>query len=376
MAARRAGQVLARADGIWMVRVFLGRDARGRRRYHNKTVHGTKKDAQRYLTKAQRDNDLGQFVEPSDRPLETFLQEWLAGAVAARVTAKTASDYASLLRLHVTPSLGDRKLSQLASVDIQKLYTGMLERGLSARTIRYTHAVLSSALQQSVKWGLLSRNPAKAVDLPRNDQREMKVLSPKQATAFLTAAKDDRWNALWHLLLVTGMRPGEALALRWSDLDGEKVRIQRNLVRHADGRWELKEPKTQRGRRTVSIPPATATLLQQHRRAQLEERLQAGPEYVDQGFVFAATNGSPLDWRILVQRHFNKVIKAAGIPRIRPYDLRHTTATLLLADGENVKVVSERLGHASAALTLDVYSHVLPDMQHGAAERMERIIGA
>jgi len=368
--------VVARAEGIWLVRVFLGRDARGRRRYHNKTVHGTKKDAQRYLTKAQRDNDLGQFIEPSDRPFETFLQEWLAGAVAARVTAKTASDYASLLRLHVTPSLGDRKLSQLASVDIQKLYTGMLERGLSARTIRYTHAVLSSALQQAVKWDLLSRNPAKAVDLPRNDQREMKVLSPEQATAFLTAAKDDRWYALWHLLLVTGMRPGEALALRWSDLEGQKVRIQRNLVRHADGRWELKEPKTQRGRRTVSIPPATATLLQQHRRVQIEERVKSRREYVDQEFVFAAGNGSPLDWRILVQRHFDKVIKAAGLPRIRPYDLRHTAATLLLADGENVKVVSERLGHASAALTLDVYSHVLPDMQHGAAERMGRLIGA
>jgi len=376
MAGRRSGQVVARAEAIWLVRVFLGRDARGRRRYHNKTVHGTKKDAQRYLTKAQRDNDLGQFVEPSDRPLGTFLQEWLAGAAAARVTAKTAADYASLLRLHVTPVLGDRKLSQLGSADIQKLYTGMLEQKLSARTIRYTHAVLNSALKQAVKWGLLSRNPAEAVDLPRKDQREMKVLSPEQAGAFLTAAKDDRWHALWHLLLVTGMRPGEALALRWSDLDGQKVRIQRNLVRHADGRWELKEPKTKRGRRTVSIPPATATLLQQHRHAQLTKRLKAGPGYVDQEFVFAAANGSPLDWRILVQRHFNRVLKSAGLPRIRPYDLRHTTATLLLADGENVKVVSERLGHASAALTLDVYSHVLPDMQHRAAERMGRLLGA
>ncbi len=313
-------------------------------RYHNKTVHGTKKDAQRYLTKSQRENDLGQFVEPSDRPLEIFLQEWLAGAVAARVTAKTASDYASLLRLHVTPTLGNRKLSHLASADIQKLYTGMLERGLSARTVRYTHAVLSSALQQAVKWGLLSRNPAKAVDLPRNTQREMTALSPEQATSFLVAAQGDRWHPLWHLLLVTGMRPGEALALRWSDLDGQKVRIQRNLVRHADGRWELKEPKTQRGRRTVTIPTATTVLLQQHRRTQVEERLKVGPEYTDQSFVFAASNGSPLDWRVLVQRHFNKLVKAAGLPRIRPYDLRHTAATLLLADGENVKVVSERLG--------------------------------
>ena len=374
MVGRRSGQIVARADGIWLVRVFLGRDAGGRRRYHNKTVHGTRKDAQRYLTKSQRDNDLGQFVEPSDRPLEGYLQDWLLGAAAARVTAKTASDYGSLLRLHVNPVLGDRKLSQLASADIQKLYSAMLERGLSPRTIRYTHSVLSSALQQAVKWGLLSRNPAKAVDLPRNTQREMKALSPAQATAFLVVAQGDRWHPLWHLLLVTGMRPGEALALRWSDLDGQKVRIQRNLVRHADGRWELKEPKTQRGRRTVTISAATAVLFQQHRRSQVEERLKLGPEYTDRSFVFAASNGSPLDWRVLVQRHFNKLIKASGLPRIRPYDLRHTSATLLLGEGVNVKVVSERLGHASAALTLDVYAHVTPDMQDEAADRMQKVL--
>jgi len=370
MAARRSGQVIDRGDGIWLVRVFLGRDARGRRRYHNKTVHGTKRDAQRYLTKAQRDNDLGQFVEPSDRPLETFLQEWLAGAVAARVTAKTAADYASLLRLHVTPVLGDRKLSQLASADIQKLYTGMLERGLSARTIRYTHAVLSMALDQAVKWSFLAKNPAKAVDLPRNRPQEMRFFTREQATAFLAAAEADRWRALWHLLLVTGMRPGEALGLKWSDLDGQRVRIQRNLVRSPDGRWVLKEPKTQRGIRAVAVPAATTDSLQRHRRHQLEERLMAGPGYVDQGLVFAATNGNPLDWHVLVQRHFNAIIKAAGLPRIRPYDLRHTTATLLLAAGENIKVVSERLGHANAAMTLNVYSHVLPDMQEAAAARM------
>jgi len=170
------------------------------------------------------------------------------------------------------------------------------------------------------------------------------------------------------------MRPGEALALRWSDIDGSKIRIQRNLVRYPDGRWELKEPKTPRARRTVAVPEMTQVMLRQERRDQVEARLKAGSAYEDRDFVFAAGNGSPLDWRVVVQRHFHSILKRAGLPRIRPYDLRHTSATLLLADGVNVKVVSERLGHASAALTLDVYAHVTPDMQAEAADRMQGVL--
>lgn len=202
----------------------------------------------------------------------------------------------------------------------------------------------------------------------------MKVFSPSQAATFLQAASQDRWAALWQLLLTTGMRPGEALALRWTDIEGSKIRIQRNLVRTPDGRWELKEPKTARGRRTVTMPEMTQTLLRQERRNQVEARLKAGSAYADLGFVFAVGNGSPLDWRVVVQRHFHPILKRAGLPRIRPYDLRHTSATLLLGDGVNVKVVAERLGHASAALTLDVYAHVTPDMQAEAAGGMQQVL--
>ncbi len=127
-------------------------------------------------------------------------------------------------------------------------------------------------------------------------------------------------------------------------------------------------------RRTVTIPSTVAATLQRHRREQLEERLRAGEDYSDLGLVFAVSNGNPLDWRVVARRHFNRIVRNAKFPQIRPYDLRHTCATLLLAAGENVKVVSERLGHASAALTLDVYSHVLPDMQQQAAERMEALL--
>jgi integrase len=212
------------------------------------------------------------------------------------------------------------------------------------------------------------------VDLPRMERRELSVLSVEELGRFLEAAREDRWYALWELLAATGMRPAEALGLKWTDIEGHRIRIQRSLVRHSDGKWTLKDPKTARARRTVTIPETVEQTLQRHRKAQLEQRLQAGPEYHDHGFVFAVSNGSPLDWKVVVQRHFKPIVKRAGLLRIRPYDLRHTCATLLLASGENVKVVSERLGHASAALTLDVYSHVLPDMQQSAAEKIETLL--
>ncbi len=372
--ARKTGQIIQKGSRKWLARVFLGRDATGKRRYHGRTIRGTKKDAQRYLNKALRDIDLDQFVEPSDRPLEDYLRDWLKGSAATRVSERTASEYEALLRLHIIPPLGDRKLSQLTAAEIQRVYHGMTERNLSARTIRYTHSVLRSALEQAVKWSLLSRNPTKHVDLPRMERRELSVMSVEELGRFLAAAREDRWYALWELLAATGMRPAEALGLKWTDIEGHRIRIQRSLVRHADGRWLLKDPKTSRARRTVTIPKTVEQTLLRHRKEQVEQRLQAGPEYQDHGFVFAVSNGSPLDWKVVVQRHFKPIAKRAGLPRIRPYDLRHTCATLLLGSGENVKVVSERLGHASAALTLDVYSHVLPDMQQRAADRIESLI--
>jgi integrase len=372
--ARKTGQIIQKGPRKWLVRVFLGRDATGKRRYHGRTVPGTKKDAQRYLTKVLRECDLDQFVEPSDRSLRAYLEDWLTSSVAARVAERTATDYAALLCRHILPPLGDRKLSQLTPAEIQRVYTRMTEAGLSARTVRYVHAILHAALEQAVKWMLLSRNPATHVDPPRNRRREIRVLSAEELGRFLACAREDRWYALWELLAATGMRPGEALGLLWTDIEGHRIRIQRSLVRHANGRWALKEPKTPRARRTVTIPRTVEQTLQRHRKEQVEQRLQVGPEYQDHGLVFAVSNGSPLDWNVAVRRHFKGIAKRAGLPGIRPYDLRHTCATLLLASGENVKVVSERLGHASAALTLDVYSHVLPDMQQRAAERMEQIL--
>ena len=372
-----AGQIIARGENTWVVRVFMGRDANGKRRYHNKTVHGTKKDAQKYLNGALREKDLGTFVEPARFTVGEYLDRWLADAAQPRLRARTYVEYENLLKRYVRPVLSERRLSDVTSLDIQALYAGMLGRKLSARTVRYTHAVLSSALKQAVKWGLLGRNPADNVDLPRQQRQEMQALSPEQAERFRKAAAESRFGILFDFALATGMRPGEYLGLQWSDVDLKTgiVRVQRALSRTKKGTWHLAEPKTARARRSIPLPPSVLRALVTHKARQAEIQLSAGTTWQNHGLVFCTDHGEPLDERNLVVRHFKPILKAAKLSKaIRLYDLRHTCATLLLAAGENPKVVSERLGHASITLTLDTYSHVLPTMQQGAADRLEAML--
>ena len=368
------GQLIARGESTWLVRIPRGRDSTGKRLYHNKTIRGTKKDAERYRTKVLRDMDTDTFVETSERAFGEYLTDWLETSVKPRVRERTCSDYKSLADRYLRPPLGHRKLAQITAPEIQAVYAAMQARGLSPRTVRYAHSVIHSALEQAVKWRLLARNPAKLVDLPRTERREMRSLTAEEASHLLATARGTRWEALWTLLLTSGLRPGEALALRWSDLDGDRLRVQRTLVWRPGGAWQLVEPKTPKARRVVSLPASARRALNVHRTKQLEERLKVGADWEALDLVFCSKRGRPLEYRLLVQRIFKPLVRQAGLPDLRPYDLRHSCATLLLAAGENVKVVSERLGHASASLTLDIYSHVLPDMQQRAAERLEDLL--
>lgn len=370
------GQIIARGKSTWLVRMSLGRDpSTGKRKYHNRTIKGTKKDAERYLNKIRREKDVSAFVQPSSRTLAEFIPDWLNTIKAGTVRPRTLDDYRDQATRHLVPQLGCLKLSQLTTEAIDKHYTA-LRAQLSARTIRYVHSVLHGALEQAVKWQLIAINPAKMAALPRKETREMKSLTEEQARSFLLAAQSDRFEALWYLLLTGGIRPGEALAAKWSDLVGGQLQIQRSLSRRSDGSWSFHEPKTARARRSVSIPPSTLAAMQRHRAKQAESRLLAGAAWQDHGLIFCNGSGRPLEWRLISQRHFRKICRQVGIYGIRPYDLRHTCATLLLRNNESVKVVSERLGHHSAALTLDVYAHVLPDMGKQAGDRLESLLFA
>jgi integrase len=370
------GQIIKRSDKTWLVRIFTGRDASGKRLYFNKTIRGTKKDAQKWLNSALRDKDLGVFVEPAMLPLADYLNKWLETAARPRVRERTFDGYEWLLRRYVVPKLGARRLADVQALDVQTLYNDLLNTGISAKTIRNLHQVFSSALTQAVKWKMLVHNPCTLVDLPRRERKEMQSLSAAEVTRFLEVARGDKWFVAFLVAIETGARPEEYLGLRWSDIDFEKqiVTVRRALVWRKGGGFIFTEPKTARSRRSIPLSAFAVDGLRKHKRKQAEERLMLGEHYANHDLVFAAEGGTPLLWRNLTRRHFKPLLRKASLPDVRLYDLRHTTASLLLAAGENPKVVSERLGHASITLTLDTYSHVLPTMQQAATGKLERMM--
>ena len=391
---RRSGFIKERGKDTYLVRVFLGRDAQGKRRYLNKTIKGKKKDAEAYLSKTLTSINASTFVEPTSMTLDEYLDKWLETAARPRLRQRTYEYYVEILKRYVRSALGNKKLSDLRPLDIQALYTHMTAPklnkgarpqqgityglGLSARTVRYCHIVLSSALKQAVKWLMLSQNPASLVGLPKAARKEMQALSPQEASSFLKAAAADRWSALFALALASGMRPAEHLALQWKDVDFKNgiLIVQRAIAWHRKGGgFNFTPPKTAQSRRSIPLPASVVLALAAHKRQQAEERLKAGAAYQTYDLVFAAYEGTPLMIRNLVRRHFKPTLTRAKLPAsIRLYDLRHRCATLLLSAGENPKVVSERLGHASVTLTLDVYSHVLPTMQEAASEKLEAML--
>src|SRR5262249_45152349 len=287
---------------------------------------------------------------------------------------RTAEDYKKWLAIYIRPELGSKRLSSLKTEDIQAVYANMLKRKLASRTVRYAHTILSAALKQAVKWALLASNPATDCTLPRKERKEMRAMTLEEPRRFIEVAKEDGQGIIFQFALETGMRPEEYLGLLWKDLNLENgtATVQRTLCwrqrerkANPDGGWYFGEPKTSRSRRTLSLSEGLVNAPKAH------QAKTADPE----GFVFTSARGGPLISDNLSQRHFKPVLKKAGLPKsIRLYDLRHTMATLLLLDGENPKIVSERLGHSSVVLTLDTYSHILPGMQERATQKLEGLL--
>lgn len=371
-----AGQITKRNENTWLVRIFLGRDANGKRRIFNKTIHGSKKDAQKYLNAKLREKDLGVFVEPASMPLNDFLDRWLEEIAKHKLRQRTFETYKSLLNNHVRENLGNKRLCDIQDYEVQKIYNSLKDKDFSPKTIRHIHNVLSSALKQAVRWKMLIQNPCELCQLPRMERTEMKYFTPEETAIFLETAKDDRYYSAFLLAIETGMRPEEYLGLQWKDIDFEKktVSIRRALVAQKGGGFIFTEPKTKKSRRSIPLSDSVINALKIYRRNQLEARLKMGAKYQNQDLVFSSEIGTPLLHQNFTRRHFKPIRDKAELPKIRLYDLRHTTATLLLSAGENPKVVQERLGHASIVLTLDTYSHVLPTMQKDATNKIEKIM--
>jgi integrase len=371
-----AGQIIKRAENTWLVRIFMGRDARGKRLYLNKTIRGTKKNAQQWLTAKLRDKDIGLSIQPASMSLNEYLDKWLKEAACPRLREATFDSYEIYLQKHIRPKLGAKRLADIKPLDLQAVINEMTGNGYAPRTVRYAHTILYSALKQAVRWQMLSMNPCEAVELPRQARTEMKAFSPAEARTFLEAAKGNKHGLVLAFALATGMRPEEYLSLKWSDIDFSKgtATVQRTLIWRKGGGWYFGEPKTSKSRRTVPLPANVLTDLQTHRREQSAAMLQLGAAYERNDLVFTADGGKPLYYGHLTKRHFYKILEKAELPRIRLYDLRHTCATLLLVAGINPKIVSERLGHSSITLTLDIYTHVLPDMQREATDKLSTML--
>ena len=371
-----AGQIISRGKNVWLVRIYLGRDETGKRIYLNKTIHGPRKAAQAWLNQRLTERDAGIAVKPAQQTLNEYLDRWLETAVKPKVRPKTWMGYRSLLHNHIRPALGARPLARIKPLEVQQAFHDMIDRGLSARTIEYTRMVLRQAFKQAIQWRLLTFNPCDGVQIPRRQRREMQALSPEQARRFLVVARGTRYGMLFELAITTGLRPSEYLALKWEDIDFERgtLSVVRSLDAMPGGGYRLEETKTRNSRRVVKLLPGVLRALLEHRQAQQRLREEAGERWNEQGFVFTNAEGGPLDGHNLSSRHLRRILKEAGLPQIRLYDLRHTAATLALSAGVPVKVVSEMLGHSSVALTLDVYSHVLPHMQEDAARRMAALL--
>jgi integrase len=370
--SKRQGSIDPWGPGRWRVRLSYGAEGSKRQRL-SKVIRGTKEDAQRYLNAAIRRREQNEPVALSREAFGVWTDEWLKTWCSA-LAPRTRADYAGIFKRYLTPELRARKLAALTASDIQHFINELAGSGLGPRTVAMVHGAIRACLSKAVKLGKLPRNVARDVELPRKAHVERVFFTPEEARRFCEAVRGDRWEAFFLLLVHTGLRPSEALGLKWSDIEGTSLRVRRALVRIPGEEPMLEDTKTPRSRRVIPLGEQVSDSLQRHRRSQVEWRLKLGAAYQDQDLIFANETGGFVDCQNVRGRHFKPILKAAKLPEVRLYDLRHCCATMLLASGEHPKVVQERLGHASITLTLDTYSHVVPGMQERASQRLDELL--
>lgn len=366
-------------------RIYKRKDGRYEGRYTvdtpdgpvRKSVYGRKyKDVQKKLAEAMGDAARGIVFNDENMTISEYMTRWLEDSAKGDLAPRTYHNYRLQIRKHISPTIGRLKLSKLTAAHVQSLYAAKLREGLKPASVRYIHAVLHRGLEQAVRFSLIPFNPAARVDPPKVRQEEITPLDSEQARVFLEAAKDDKFDALYVLSLTVGLRMGEALGLKWSDinLDANTLRVNRQLHRIRDGGGLVfSEPKNA-SRRTIDLPQRAVEALRNHRKRQAEEQLRAGAVWANNDLVFPTTIGSPLDAQNVVNRHFKPLLKRSGLPNIRWHDLRHTAATLLLSRGTHPKLVQHLLGHASITMTLDRYSHWIPSMGRATASAMDDVL--
>lgn len=371
------GQLIRKGHNSWLLRIYKGHHAVTKKRIYRATkFRGDEEHARIELNKfvAEQEKAAG---TPQQMTVNELLDQWFARVAENRYAERTQIAYQYMSKKDIRPVVGHIRLSDLQATDIQRIFSAMAARGVSSNTRRKVYSVLSIALDCAVAWGILEANPMAHLEIPRREKSEMRAMSKEEVTGLLAVTDKGPLSEYFRTAVITGMRPGELAGLRWDDLDpaGCIICVQRSLWWRDSGKgWVLSPPKTTKGRREITISKSLVGALMELKKRQEVLRDAAGANYKDKGFIFVDEAGLPLRPDVL-RRVFKAALATAGLPKnIRLHDLRHTSATLLLKAGENIKVVSERLGHANVSITLEIYAHVLPGMQRDAANRMEELL--
>jgi len=367
------GHIRQKGNHSWQIQIYTGPGPDGKPRRHFETVHGRKGDAQRRLTELLASLDKGVTVPSGRLTVAEHLNQWLEGYVKTNCSQRTLDGYQSIIERHLIPALGNTQLKHLNPQAIQSYYGKACEK-LSARTVHHQHRVLSQSLKFAVRQGYLGRNPAELVDPPSPRKKVMRTLTPAEVEALLDTAKDNYYYPVIYAAVSTGLRQAELLGLRWRDIDLDMLSLSVSQVLYKrKGVCQFKEPKTSHSRRRVSMTPKLALFLREYKQERTLLYLELGGQLSLDDLVFSNVEGKPMDTGVL-SHAFAKLVKQAGLEGVRFHNLRHTFASLMLLRGAKPKVISEALGHASVAFTMDTYSHIIEGMQEDAMALLDEVL--
>ena len=370
------GRIRKRSSYSWELTVDLPRRPDGTRKRNYETVKGTKAEAQRRLRYLVAQAEGGFPVNTSKTTLESYFDQWLEKH-AQRVRELTIYGYRNNIRRYVIPTLGSTRLIHLEPVAIESLYASLLGIGLSPETVRQTHRILKKALKDAVRLNMLIRNPVDLVEPPSSRRKEILTLDSEQLRRLLSHVQESSYGPVIHLAAHTGMRRGELVGLKWSDIDFDNamISVNREIIFVPGLGHIVTAPKSDKSRRSIDITRNVVDELRRHKAAQNEHRLRIGVAWIGEDWVFTRLNGQHQAPNS-VSRGFKSIREKLELPPVRLHDLRHTHASLMLKSGVHLKVVQERLGHSTIGITADTYSHVAPGLQRAAAEIFEKALSS